>query len=847
MLPKQFWKLSAIGLVLVALALLAGVTQAETQANGNSVSTDLVPLTQVKDLIVGEQHNCVITQNNVVMCWGLRRGNGYDVNTQLPQKIEGLENVKKVYAGYGNSCATFSGGAVKCWGYNEYGQLGNGSQIDSLTPVDVIGLSNVTKVALGAKSSCALQEGRVKCWGDNYYGQLGNGTIFPTLIATDVVSLTNVIDLEGGDHHYCAVKDDQTVMCWGRGTAGQLGNGTLKHSSVPVAVHSLSNVESISVGKYHTCALLTDHTVKCWGSNSYGQLGKGNATENTVPNPAQISNVQAISLGSYHSCALMLDSTVKCWGSNLGSVLGDLTITNRPTPVNVVALSGVVQLGAGDDHNCVLMPESTVRCWGLDPYGQLGNGSELQESKTHEYVLIDNSTEPTPTPIPTEQPCPNCGLVEVQGKVAIWNGEQDSPPASGVTLQFIWDGRQKTATTDQNGHYQLFLEPNLYTVTAHKDNHLVVYEVENVDGVVENTKELTLNVQENMQITAFLALPCLSPVTGLNICQLQKGDILLEDSNESFDNQAALVTSYFLHAALGDTDANIIEAAGNSINADERGEVRKIAVQHTGFYKQTFELDGNQEVVPVVVNDWLALRVKDEYKNKVDGAVEYATNKAYDPSVTYNADFLNPDNKNREDVFYCSQLVWRAYFEQGLDLDTNLGFVEIALSIATETIEKLSQQVLPDDLYASASGIVGKTTIVQAKPGVDSFDRIVWSMWSPAEIHITDAMGRSVGYDPDTKTMISDMPGAYYTEVGSDPKWIRALVSGTVTVDVFGTGAGEYSLVARSLKDVVAGDYFHHKTQNGQHDVFTFSATDEQVKIIPISVGYSVYLPLVQK
>ncbi|MEZ4614728.1 MAG: hypothetical protein R2867_04320 [Caldilineaceae bacterium] len=187
-----------------------------------------------------------------------------------------------------------------------------------------------------------------------------------------------------------------------------------------------------------------------------------------------------------------------------------------------------------------------------------------------------------------------------------------------------------------------------------------------------------------------------------------------------------------MHAALGDADANLIEAAGESINPNgEREEVRKIGIQHTGFYKQTFELNDNQDVIPVVVNDWVVLRVKDEYKNKVDGAVGYATGKAYDPSVTYNSDFLNANNKTREDAFYCSQLVWRAYFEQGLDLDYNRGIAPALLPVLLEIpiFAAQQQQVLPDDIYSSISNLDGVTDIVQSKPDVSNFDRTKYVVW----------------------------------------------------------------------------------------------------------------------
>ncbi len=293
-----------------------------------------------------------------------------------PSSLPTLQHITAADAGDSHTCGLTASGTVKCWGRNASGQLGNNSTTDSFLPVDVGGVISATAVAAGDAFSCALTDGGVKCWGANESGQLGNGTNDDSLTPVNVGGLSGVTALAAGGSTACAMVSGGGVKCWGANDAGQVGDGTTDARSAPTAVSGLaSGVNAIDVGSYHACALMDGGGVKCWGSNDSGQLGDGTMDNRSTPvDVAGLANpVTAISAGGYHTCAVA--GGVVCWGGNFYGQLGDGSFDDAVAPVAAAGLeSGVSALAAGYDHNCALTSAGGVKCWGDGYEGEFGNG-----------------------------------------------------------------------------------------------------------------------------------------------------------------------------------------------------------------------------------------------------------------------------------------------------------------------------------------------------------------------------------------------------------------------------------------------------------------------------------------
>ena len=155
-------------------------------------------------------------------------------------------SIDHLSCGASHNCVLSIDQRIRCWGWNADGQLGyeHTNDIgdepdemgDNLIDVDLGAHFEPIQVECGNDFSCALStDFNVKCWGRNYYGQLGqgdsvtrgasNGTMGDNLAIIDLGTDFNVTDIRCGAVHVCALSSIHTIKCWGDGEFGQLGLG----------------------------------------------------------------------------------------------------------------------------------------------------------------------------------------------------------------------------------------------------------------------------------------------------------------------------------------------------------------------------------------------------------------------------------------------------------------------------------------------------------------------------------------------------------------------------------------------------------------------------------------------
>lgn len=248
--------------------------------------------------------NCVsyaLRSDGTVYSWGsnevglLGNGEGATSPQLIPQRIEALDGIVRIYAGENNAAALTAGGRVILWGDNGSRQCGVSDQNPVYVPqTEKAGTYTATAVALGEIHTTFLSvDARVTSlqnFGLNSYGQYGlgretnppvNTKLKPTTLPTDLSGTP--VAIAAGSKHMLMLTDSGAVYAWGNNQNQQLGvtpDNDAVNQYTPKRIVALESAEIVSIDAAYDLGVALDASgaVYVWGTVSDSETGNETPT-----------------------------------------------------------------------------------------------------------------------------------------------------------------------------------------------------------------------------------------------------------------------------------------------------------------------------------------------------------------------------------------------------------------------------------------------------------------------------------------------------------------------------------------------------------------------------------------
>lgn len=282
-------------------------------------------------------------------------------------------------------------GSLYAWGWNRYGTLGDNTSDNKSSPVQIgTGIAKWTKISNDQFNSLAIKsDGSMWVWGDNTSGQLGQGYTSPLYISTAIQALTTQpwAQIASGHSFVLGLKQDGSLWAWGSNSSGQLGILSTVNQSSPVLVSGPSNVSwaLVAAGQSFAIGLTTTGVLYSWGGNSNGQLGDLSTSDKFSPilvsSPANVSWA-LVDCGDFHVLALTTSGQLYAWGNNSAGRLGISSTfsTSSPVLVSGPASTSWAAISGGNAHSLAITTSGVLYAWGFNSSGELGDLSVTSRS-----------------------------------------------------------------------------------------------------------------------------------------------------------------------------------------------------------------------------------------------------------------------------------------------------------------------------------------------------------------------------------------------------------------------------------------------------------------------------------
>ena len=239
-------------------------------------------------------------------------------------------------------------------------------------------------------------------WGVNTNGGIGDGTTVSYSSPIQVGALNNWKQIAAGGSNSTnvysgAIRTDGSLWAWGYNFNGQLGDGTTVNKSSPIQIGTLTNWKQVYcayASSAYSGAVKTDGTLWAWGYNGAGNLGDGTILNKSSPvQIGTLTNWKQIICGySTSSIAIKTDGTLWAWGYNGNGSLGDGTTVNKSSPIQIGTLTNWKQITCGSSSGSVsaIKTDGTLWAWGYNGAGNLGDGTTTSYSSPIQIGTLSN-------------------------------------------------------------------------------------------------------------------------------------------------------------------------------------------------------------------------------------------------------------------------------------------------------------------------------------------------------------------------------------------------------------------------------------------------------------------------
>lgn len=218
-------------------------------------------------------------------------------------------------------------------------------------------------------------------------------------------SFAQIVTTTENSYSSYAISKEGNLYVWGRGNYGELGDGNTTKSNptlfqVPFPT-GVTAWDTVVAGRFHTVAIANNGEAFGWGRNDNGELGIGTtsksvSTPTLIPFPAGVTGWVQATAAAFNTLLLGNNGKLYACGRNGAGELGDSTLTQSDTLVQVLNWpTGVtpVQLSASGHAFLVLGSDGNIYVWGENSSDELGLG----QSNT----ILAHELTPVAMPMPS--------------------------------------------------------------------------------------------------------------------------------------------------------------------------------------------------------------------------------------------------------------------------------------------------------------------------------------------------------------------------------------------------------------------------------------------------------------